>query len=145
MLPDTLVNRRATTILPREGGLRRKYKFFCLKNASIGWRAEQGSWTQAYHRRWAIFFFSRKNSHYNNSIWITFRAFLKHFERIKMLKFGSRLKNQISQPIQPLLYLQVKYKTRLNACILGLNFLIDLFRGGAEALLASRVAPLYAL
>ena len=41
-----------------------------------------------------------------------------------------------------LLYLQVKFKARLNACILELIFLSNLV-GGAEALLTPLFAPLY--
>ena len=47
---------------------------------------------------------------------ITFRTFSEPFERTKFLMFESQLK---SLPL-----LQVKSKTRLKSCILGLNFVI---------------------
>ena len=47
---------------------------------------------------------------------------LKIFERIKFFKFRRQKKNQIAQPIQPLIYLHVNLKARLTAGILGLIF-----------------------
>ena len=67
--------------------------------------------------RWAIFCIFLEKSGYFNAILITFRTFLEPFERTKFLMFESRLKKSLS-------LLQVKSKTRLKSCILGLNFVI---------------------
>ena len=66
--------------------------------------------------RWAIFcnFLEKKNGYFN-AILITFRTFSEPFERTKFLMFESRLKKSLS-------LFQVKSKTRLKSCILGLNF-----------------------
>ena len=64
-----------------------------------------------------------------NAIWITFRTFLDPFEKTKLLKLDSHYKQLNCQLIQPPYLLMVKYKTCLNACILGLNFLRDLAKG----------------
>ena len=58
-------------------------------------------------------FFEKKKIFY--AIWITFYTFLKPFEKTKLLKFGSHLK-QLNCP-NPNPYLQVKFKTGLNACM----------------------------
>ena len=64
---------------------------------------------------WAIFCnFLEKNGCFN-AIRITFRTFSEPFETTKFLMFESQLKKS-------LLLLQVKSKTRLKSCILGLNF-----------------------
>ena len=47
--------------------------------------------------------------------WIIFRTFLEPFKRTKFFRFESQLNKSL--PI-----LQVKSKTRLKSCILGLNF-----------------------
>ena len=62
--------------------------------------------------RWAIFL--EKNGYFN-AIRITFRMFSEPFERTKFLMFESQLKKLL-----PLF--QVKPKTRLKSCLLGLNF-----------------------
>ena len=65
--------------------------------------------------RWAIFCnFLGKNGYFK-AIRITFRTFSEPFERTKFLMLESQLKKSL-----PLL--QVKSKTRLKSCILGLNF-----------------------
>ena len=65
--------------------------------------------------RWAIFCkFLGKNGYFN-AIRITFRMFSEPFKRTKFLMLESLLKKSL-----PLL--QVKSKTRLKSCILGLNF-----------------------
>ena len=56
-----------------------------------------------------------------NVVWITFYMFLKPFEKTKFLKFGSHLKGLNCPTPHP--YIQIKFKTGLNACIWGLNFL----------------------
>ena len=56
-----------------------------------------------------------KENGYFSAIRITFRTFSEPFERTKFLMFESQLKNLL-----PLL--QVKSKTHLKSCILGLNF-----------------------
>ena len=118
--------------------LKPKVKIFCFINASISSPAKQNDAIQRHHRRasggeapspWKIFFlFFEKNSHFN-AIWITCRTFLKLFERKKLLSFGSQLK-KLNYPVRSALYLQVKSKAHLNACILGLKFPSDLADGG---------------
>ena len=71
--------------------------------------------------------FPEKNN-YSNAIWITFRTFLKLFERIKLLRLKSQWKILLN--IQSLRYLQINSKTRLNACILALKIFSDLAEGG---------------
>ena len=62
-----------------------------------------------------------------NAIWITFRTFSETFEKTKLLKFKSHLKElNCSVPSDPSL---VKSKTRLNACIFWSYFLSDLAGG----------------
>ena len=61
--------------------------------------------------------FKKKMGIYFNAIRITFRTFSEPFERTKFLMFESQLKTS-------LLLLQVKSKTHLKSCILGLNFVI---------------------
>ena len=65
--------------------------------------------------RWEIFCKFLENNGYFNTIKITFRTFLEPVEKTKFLMFESQLKKSL-----PLL--QVKSKTRLKTCILGLNF-----------------------
>ena len=79
--------------------------------------------------RQAIFVvFRKKKQQHFNAIWTSFCTFLEPFERTKLLKFGSHLKElnclDPTAPLPP--YLQVKFKTRLNACILGLIFYVAL-------------------
>ena len=70
-----------------------------------------------------------EKSHFN-AIWIIIRTFLEPFERTNLLRFKSHFK-RISRPASSAsLYLQVKFKTRLNASILELNFLNDLDKRG---------------
>ena len=64
---------------------------------------------------WAIFCKLLEKNGYLNAIWITFRKFFEPFKTTKFLRFGSQLNKSL-----PLL--QVKSKTRLKSCILGLNF-----------------------
>ena len=63
----------------------------------------------------AIFYNFLEKNGYFIAIWITFRTFSEPFERTKFLMFESQLKKSL-----PLF--QVKSKTRLKSCILGLNF-----------------------
>ena len=58
--------------------------------------------------------FLEKNGYFN-AILITIRTFSEPFKRSKFLMFESRLKKTLS-------LLQVKSKTCLKSCILGLNF-----------------------
>ena len=79
--------------------------------------------------------FFGENNHFS-SIWITFLTFLEPFERSRrfvILKFGSHKTELICLAPSSLPYLQVKFKTHLNACILGLNVLIDLAKKRTEA------------
>ena len=74
--------------------------------------------------------FSGKNSQFTAN-WNTFHTFLEPFERTKSLKFKNYLKGLNLLRLLPHLLtaqvqMQVKYKIRLNACILGLNVLRDL-------------------
>ena len=61
---------------------------------------------------------------------MTIRSFVKPFEKsnCKDLEVFDRIK--LLSPISSLI---VKFKTRLKACIYGLNFLSNLARGGASA------------
>ena len=68
--------------------------------------------------RWAIFCNFLEKNGYFNAIKITFRTFSELFERTKFLMFERQLKKSL-----PLL--QVKSKTRLISCILGLNFVTE--------------------
>ena len=52
-----------------------------------------------------------------DTFWITFCVFSESFKKSKYLRFESQLKKFLS-------LLQVKFKTRLESCILGLNFVI---------------------
>ena len=63
-----------------------------------------------------FFLFWEKNGNFN-AIWITFRMFSELFERTKFLRFESQLNKSF-----PLF--QVKSKTRLKSCILGVNLVI---------------------
>ena len=65
--------------------------------------------------RWAIFCKFLEKNGYFNAIWITFCTFSESFEIIKLLRYESQLNKSF-----PLL--QVKSKTCLRSCILGLNF-----------------------
>ena len=58
--------------------------------------------------------FLEKNGYFN-AIWITFRTFSEPFEKTKFLMFENQLKKSL-----PLF--QVKSKTRLKSCILGVKF-----------------------
>ena len=58
--------------------------------------------------------FLKKNGYFN-AIRITFCTFSEPFERAKFLMLESQLNKS-------LLLLQIKSKTRLKSCILGLNF-----------------------
>ena len=66
--------------------------------------------------------FSAKNGHFC-ATGITFRIFLfERFERNEFVKFGSHFKGLNCLNAQPFQSpLQIKYKTRLNACILRSN------------------------
>ena len=77
-------------------------------------RKLRGSGGEA-HSRLAIFCKFLEKNGYFNAIWITFPSFSETFERTKFLRFERQLNKSI-----PLL--QVKSKTRLKSCILGLNF-----------------------
>ena len=91
-------------------------------------RVTDGTWGGASSRRklresggeahtvaWRFFVSLLEKNGYFNAIWITFRSFSETFERTKFLRFERQLTKSI-----PLL--QVKSKTRLKSCILGLNF-----------------------
>ena len=65
--------------------------------------------------RWAIFSNFLEKNGYFNATRITFCTFSEPFEKTKFLMFESQLKKSLS-------LLQVKSKTRLKSCILGLNF-----------------------
>ena len=65
--------------------------------------------------RWAIFCKFLEKNGYFCAIWITCRTFSEQFDRTKFLMFESQLKKSL-----PLL--QIKSKTRVKCCILGLNF-----------------------
>ena len=65
--------------------------------------------------RWEIYCKFLEKNRYFIAIKITFRTFSEPFERTKFLMFENQLKKSL-----PLL--QVKSKTRLKSCILGLNF-----------------------
>ena len=67
------------------------------------------------HSKWEIFCKFLEKNGYFNAIWITFCTFLEPFERTKFFKFETNGTN-------PSLYLQVKSKTCLKSCILGLTF-----------------------
>ena len=67
-------------------------KFFCLKNASIAWRAGQSGATLSPHIDGGLeakplslddFLIFRERNNYFNAIWITFPLSLKLFERIQ--------------------------------------------------------------
>ena len=75
-----------------------------------------------------VIFFLKKNVQFN-AIWITFRTFLELFQRTKLLMFETSSK--INLPSFRYLE-QVKFKTYLNACILGLNFLSNVAKGEGE-------------
>ena len=76
--------------------------------------SQRGHGGSAPSRRAIFCNFLEKNSYFN-AIRITFRTFSEPFERTKSLMFESQLKKSL-----PLL--QLKSKTRLKSCILGLNF-----------------------
>ena len=63
-------------------------------------------------------------------IWSVAATFLEPFERIQLIKFESYLKQlkllSLSSFFTSQVQVQVRSKTRLNACILGLNALRDL-------------------
>ena len=85
--------------------------------------------------RWAIFCkFLGKNGYFS-AIWITFRTFSEPFERTKFLKFEIQLNK--SHPL-----LQVKSKTRLKSCILGLNFVTSPGQGNQGTLLSATFSAL---
>ena len=79
-------------------------------------------------RRFVIFIFFFKNSHFSASL-ITFRSFLKIFERaLNCLNSEFMLKIKFPNPFS-LPYLQVKPKTCLSASVRGLNAVRDLVEG----------------
>ena len=61
---------------------------------------------------------------------ITFRTFSEPFKRTKILMFESQLNKSLS-------LLQVKSKTRLKSCILGLNFVTWPSQGNQGILLCA--------
>ena len=73
-----------------------------------------------------------KNGYFNaiSHVWIRFCTFLEQFERTKFLRFESQLNKFL-----PLL--QVKSKTRLKSCILGLNFVTWPGQGNQGTLLSA--------
>ena len=73
--------------------------------------------------------FLEKNGYFN-AIWITFCTFSEPFDRKKFLRFESQLNK--SRPL-----LQVKSKTRLKSCILGLNFVTWPGQGNQGTLLSA--------
>ena len=99
LLSNTPMNRRVTKILLKEKAW--KLYFFWLKHASIGWWAEQSGATKSSHIDGGMgamplslgdfLIFPEKNNYFN-AIWITFRTFLKLFERIKLLRLKSQWK-----------------------------------------------------
>ena len=52
-----------------------------------------------------------------------------------LLGFESHLRNSVALPLTYPHYLQFKFKARLNACIVWLNFQIDLGQRGAKVFL----------
>ena len=78
-----------------------------------------------------VFFLSfwEKNGYFN-AIWITFGMFSEPFERTRFFTFESQLNKSLS-------LLQVKSKTRLKYCILGLNFVTWPGQGNQDALLSA--------
>ena len=77
--------------------------------------------------RWAIFCKFLKKNGYFNAIWITFHTFSEPFEVTKFLRFEGQLNKSF-------LLLQVKSKTRLKSCVLGLNFVTWHGQGNQGAL-----------
>ena len=65
-------------------------------------------------RRKTMYVIFRKKNSLFSAIWITFYTFSDPFEKTKLLKFGSHSKELNLPP-----YLQHKFKTCLNAYILG--------------------------
>ena len=77
-----------------------------------------------------IFISFWKKSGSFNAIWITFRTFSEPFERTKFSRFKSQLNKSL-----PLL--QVKSKTHLKSCILGLNLVTWPCQGNQGTLLSA--------
>ena len=76
--------------------------------------SQRGQWGGA-PSRWAIFCNFLEKTGYFTAIRITFPTFSEPFERTKFLMLESQLKKSLP-------FFQVKSKTRLKSCILGLNF-----------------------
>ena len=87
-----------------------------------------GVWGEA-PSRWAFVSFWEKNGYFN-AIWITFCTFSESFKRTKFLRFESQLNKSLS-------LFQVKSKTRLKSCILGLNFVTWPGQGNQGTLLSA--------
>ena len=92
-----------------------KVEIFCLINASISCPTKQnGAIQELIDGDQGVklppledfFSFFEKNSHFN-AIWITYRTFLKLFERKKLLSFGSQLK-KLNYPVHSALTGQVQ-------------------------------------
>ena len=80
--------------------------------------------------RWTIFCKLLEENVCLNAIWITFRTFSEPFERTRFLRFESQLNKSLP------LY-QIKSKTRLKSCTLGLNFVTWPVQGNQGTLLSA--------
>ena len=71
--------------------------------------------------------FRKKGANFN-SIWMTFCYVVKHLKELLLRSESLFDSIKLPYPFSPP-YLQVKFKTRLKACLFGLDFLSDLAKG----------------